>query len=310
MLLVWWWVERRRRIAASRFGSPPNAVAETAGHRVRSRRRWTLPRTLAAIVGLCVLSGVAVWAIYGFSVGGVRLDDPTVDTGYVAPGLAMHALPDWIVILLRTSIVPAPAFVNGLVFQDMHNAVGHGAYFMGQASMHGWWYYFPIVFLAKTTLPVLALLALGLLLAAVPPGRLRADECFVWLPAVLFFASVLTSHIDIGVRYLLPVTGLSFVWIGRVPAALGGLAATAPRVGRWAWRGTLALLLALVLWQAREVAMVAPDYLAYFNEVVGGPGGGWRVAADSNLDLGQDTPQLAAYLRQHPIPGRTSSFTP
>jgi hypothetical protein len=39
----------------------------------------------------------------------------------------------------------------------------------------------------------------------------------------------------------------------------------------------------------------APRQLAYFNELAGGPTGGLRYAADSNLDWGQDLPLLKAY---------------
>jgi hypothetical protein len=49
-----------------------------------------------------------------------------------------------------------------------------------------------------------------------------------------------------------------------------------------------------------EATLYAPQYLAYFNELTGGPAGGNRVLADSNLDWGQDLPRLAAWQRRHP----------
>ena len=40
--------------------------------------------------------------------------------------------------------------------------VGHSAYLMGQFSIQGWWYYFPLAMLIKTPLPTFALAAWGL----------------------------------------------------------------------------------------------------------------------------------------------------
>ena len=46
---------------------------------------------------------------------------------------------------------------------------------------------------------------------------------------------------------------------------------------------------------------IHPHYLAYFNELAGGPDGGWRYLVDSNLDWGQDLPGLRRYLEAHGI---------
>ncbi|MBI3933393.1 MAG: glycosyltransferase family 39 protein [Acidobacteria bacterium] len=59
----------------------------------------------------------------------------------------------------------------------------------------------------------------------------------------------------------------------------------------------------LILWQAVSVLRVHPSYLAYFNEIAGGPDGGYRYVTDSNLDWGQDLQRLAAYSVDHNIPG-------
>ena len=45
-----------------------------------------------------------------------------------------------------------------------------------------------------------------------------------------------------------------------------------------------------------ETFAVAPDYLAFFNALVGGPRGGERYLLDSNLDWGQDEARLKTWL--------------
>src|SRR5207249_4199290 len=51
----------------------------------------------------------------------------------------------------------APEFVNGILFQVAHNREGNTASLLGMYSRYGWWYYFPVAFALKTTIPFLLL---------------------------------------------------------------------------------------------------------------------------------------------------------
>jgi hypothetical protein len=44
---------------------------------------------------------------------------------------------------------------------------------------------------------------------------------------------------------------------------------------------------------------VAPHQLAYFNELVGGPGNGYHYLSDSNIDWGQDLKGLKTYMQRN-----------
>ena len=48
-------------------------------------------------------------------------------------------------------------------------------------------------------------------------------------------------------------------------------------------------------------SLIHPHYLAYFNELVGGPGRGYRYMVDSNLDWGQDLKGLKKYMDRNGI---------
>ena len=54
-------------------------------------------------------------------------------------------------------------------------------------------------------------------------------------------------------------------------------------------------------WLAFSSLSVAPHYLAYFNELVGGPRNGPNYLLDSNVDWGQDLKLLARYLREDDV---------
>ena len=50
-----------------------------------------------------------------------------------------------------------------------------------------------------------------------------------------------------------------------------------------------------------------PQGISYFNEWIGGPTQGWRYLADSNIDWGQNLPDLGVYMERNRI-GRIKTF--
>jgi hypothetical protein len=57
----------------------------------------------------------------------------------------------------------------------------------------------------------------------------------------------------------------------------------------------------LCLWHISSSVRVYPDYLAYFNGLIGGPNKGIYYLDDSNIDWGQDLKQLKEYTEQNNI---------
>lgn len=192
--------------------------------------------------------------------------------------------------------LPAHPYLVGLHQQAVHNHIGHPAYLLGRQSPRGWWYFFPVVFAVKTPTAVLLLcvaclgLALLRLVRAGPLaalGGLRAipPRWFVLAvtPAV-FFLLCMSSHINIGVRHLLPVYPFLFV-----------LLAAAVFQGRFR-RARAALLALVVAVLLAESVRIYPHYLSFFNTLAGGPGRGPEYLVDSNIDWGQDVKKLRKYL--------------
>lgn len=175
---------------------------------------------------------------------------------------------------------------------------GHPTYLLGQTNVGGWWYYFPVVYLAKTPLPALLLVGLGL--GVVLRRRWWAgSQLWLLLLVVIPAGAALVSHINIGYRHLLPILPPLFL----LTAHLARPGAWPGRPGRLVVGGSLAALAVVSL-------LAHPHYLAYFNRLAGGPANGWRVAVDSNLDWGQDVGRLAGYLAERHIPAvRTGLFS-
>jgi hypothetical protein len=199
--------------------------------------------------------------------------------------------------------IPAPSFIRGFLFVTTHNARGHFSYLLGQTSGGGgWWYYFPVVFSVKTPTGVLALLLLAWAATAVlalrggPRAgifrllRARQEWYTLTIPPLTYFALALTSHINIGIRHILPVYPFIFIWTAAM------LFTFRPPELPVFFRRAATVCLVLV---AVESAAAFPRYLAFFNWPSGGRSQGWKYVVDSNLDWGQDMKRLGEYLARN-----------
>jgi 4-amino-4-deoxy-L-arabinose transferase-like glycosyltransferase len=214
-----------------------------------------------AYAGMVVLAAGVFWALYGFEVG------PVAESELTLPA-ASHAIP-WLRLL-------------------EHTQGGHAAFLLGQVSHQGWWYYFPVALALKTPLPVL--LAWLAALAALVLGQRRAwpEELALLLFPLLYLVASLQSSLNIGYRHLLPLLPLLAISAGRLEGYLHG------RLGRL-------VALGLGAWLVVGTVSIRPHYLAYFNELAGGPDGGYRYLVDSNTDWGQALKDLARYQDEHGV---------
>ena len=183
------------------------------------------------------------------------------------------------------------AWWTGLERVLTHQETGHHAFFLGEYSLEGWWSYFPVAFLIKT--PVGSLL---LILASLLPLRRgrplgKREAAFLLVPVAILFAAAMKGRINIGLRHVLPVYPFLFVAASRVATF---------RFRRPAVRGIV--LGVPIAATALSSLLVAPHYLAYFNEAVGGPANGYRYLSDSNIDWGQDLPGVKAYMDREGLP--------
>ncbi|MDD5223128.1 MAG: glycosyltransferase family 39 protein [bacterium] len=168
-----------------------------------------------------------------------------------------------------------------------HNRTGHNAFLLGKYSTLGWWYYFPVAFALKTPLVTLVLVLAAILWVRKNPGLATG----FWLaPVLLVFYSGAFAAINIGLRYVLPV--FPFLFIG------AGDALSRFVQGKKVFKFIGA---ALMVWYLTMNARIYPHYLAYFNELSGGPENGIHLLSDSNLDWGQDFIGLRDYLTRRGV---------
>lgn len=286
------------------------------------RGSWRIARDGA----LLVLLVFPIW-------WGLHLFALSVPPKYAPP----MALPDW----PAGVPIPCPAPMDGITYQYLHNRVGHCAFLMGDRSNTGWWHFFPLAMLLKST-PIELLLVTGLLLFLLASlrslrqtlGSLDIDLQVLGLAAAVFGLMLVTSRINIGHRYLLPlyplliIAGVDRLWdkIGTASGRSGLPSGTSPRIDGPAdvdapetrrsgspggpalhrsrsaggtYSKALACIAGLLLaGQAASCLSTGPHYLAYFNRLPGGPERGWHYLVDSSIDWGQDLPALSRELKR------------
>jgi hypothetical protein len=223
------------------------------------------------------VAALVLWAGYGFSVG------PAVELAPIAQTFPGTWIAHVVARLGASTPVPATAFFLGLSEVVDGNRQGVTGYALGQISPAGWWWYFPLALALKTTLATLLAIAIGLV--AGWPRRVLEPLA----AALAILALSMTTHVDIGVRYILPIY---------VPLSL---AAAAALLALWRSRSRIAhgTAIALVAWQGIASLVAHPDYLAYFNEIAARDPSYYLV--DSNLDWGQDVLRLRDVVRRRKI---------
>lgn len=249
--------------------------------RYRRGERRVVRLTLSvagAMTGFVVVMLVSNWGLTGFatlSISNQRGDHPEL-VRLFGPRLGPR-----VGGLVET---PIPQDLAGFVNQLLRQREGGPSYLLGERRQKGWRHYYFVALAVKVPLTFWLLAAGRWLLRR----RIASKGSAVMLPAVavLFLAiAAAGSSRNYGVRYLLPLAPLAIVWVSGL--AEGG-------------RGARVLAAIGLLAQAVAVASVYPHELTYFNAAAGGPVGGRRVLADSNLDWGQGLRSLVRLQHSQP----------
>jgi hypothetical protein len=214
-------------------------------------------------------------------------------------GTGMKA--DFLENINEAGLLP-PAYLEGLSY-TLQSAELRSAFLCGRYSVEGWWWFFPFAFLIKTPIASLLLFLFSFVAWALwrwfPRGwmasRPEAPRCpnLYDLSPLLILGGVyglvsLTSHLDIGIRHIMPVYPVLFVLAG---ANVFWLLGEKPLFK--------IALAALLVGTMTESLCVWPNYLAFFNRFVGGPRNGYQYLVDSCLDWGQELPGLHQWLEKN-----------
>jgi 4-amino-4-deoxy-L-arabinose transferase-like glycosyltransferase len=262
--------------------SPP----VSSGDPTQSQRRGRLLGQLTvALIAIMVISYVLLWAIYGFRYA-ARPNQLTIIPPLSAYSTFLtHPLQRSIIEFLARHRLLPEAYLYGWV-DVLLIPENRGTFVLGRVLGSGVWYYFPAVFLIKTSLTLIILLCL------VPFARIRdrrRELLFLVLPIALYGLVAIFSMLNLGGRHLLPIYPFCIVLAGASAASF----VTRSTLGK-------VFVAALLLFTVVSSLHAFPDFLAYSNELVGGPSHDYLVLADANSDWGQGLKWTKTYLDRHP----------
>jgi tetratricopeptide (TPR) repeat protein len=250
----------------------------------RSRLALRLGGAFAAIV---VTGVIVLWAFYGFRYAarpaGLALSTSLAD--YVAP--LSHFNSAAVLAIAHLHLLPE-SYLMGLVDVE-RMAQFYPTFALGKVYAHGQWWYFLAVILIKTTLGLLALLALTAFAMVTGALRKGREPAFLLIPGVFYLAVAILSGMNIGARHILPLYAIAAI------LAAAGITALAARSRWWACAGA-----ALILAHIASALSVFPNYMAYASEAWGGPRNVYKLLSDSNEDWGQQLYQVKEWQDHHP----------
>jgi len=260
-----------------------------AGEEVAARRSQRVLRMAGALVLVTVIAVGVLWAFYGFRYqarsAGLEINPPLAE---YLQGLS-RPRDIWVLKTAAHWRLLPESYLYGLA-DVRYMADFYSTYVLGRDYPKGQWFYFPVAFAVKSSLTFLIMLAIAIW--AIASGRLRMwrEILFLTIPPVVHFAVAMGSGMNIGVRHILPV----YVFLAVLIA--GASAKLIAENRRWVYA-----VVALLLFQAISVTRAYPAYLAYANELWGGPSQTYRYLSDSNADWGQQLKSTKRYLDQRGI---------
>jgi Dolichyl-phosphate-mannose-protein mannosyltransferase len=244
----------------------------------------TFGKMAVALAIVTVAAVIILWSFYGFRYSarpaGLTIDPPLAVT---AAHVSNPVLASTLLTFAKFRLLPE-SYLYGIADISSVNDF-YTAFLFGRIYPHGAHWYFLAVLAIKSTLPFLILLVCAI--ALVSKGRLRGrrEILFLTIPSVFYLLVAMASHMNIGVRHILPMYAFLYV-------LTAGAAAILWRSSR-VWAGVICALLA---WQAVGTMRLYPDYMAYGNEAWGGPNAVHKYLSDSNTDWAQQLIAVKKYL--------------
>jgi len=163
-------------------------------------------------------------------------------------------------------------------------------YFAGRLYPSARKYFMIAALLIKTPIPVLLLFIYSLV--TLKNRKENIDSEILIITQIIFILG-LFSYLNIynaGLRYILPIYPLIFLITSQTERLI--------HVENYIKKFSF---IVLICWYITGTIFIYPDYLAYFNETIGGAKNGYKYMVQSNLDWGQDLKQLKRYLDEKGI---------
>lgn len=244
-----------------------------------------------------------VWPVYYLFTLNYPPERQRADTEFILGSFGSRTLAELNEYIADKPIIRALGqYTLGLLMASQRSVGGNTTYFLGEVSSAGWRHYFPVVYAIKEPLAWWILVVIALIYAAITTqsNKLKVISknliknhfvefaMLLWL--AIYWITSIKSNLNIGVRHLLPTYPFAIILVS------GQIAKLRHKIKYFA-----PIVAFLLVWYVAENIRVWPYYLTYFNQLAGGPSGGYRYVVDSNLDWGQDLKRLSKWVEENNI---------
>ena len=280
---------------------------------------WVLPKPVHAwerirlyvggLIGASALSVVWIWIFYAPQVWRmpVAIQDQLIEKSLYGPNV--QGIGHMLMAVNNVPLMePLVQYLTGLTMVFTRVSSGNVTYFNGEVTDKSFHTYFPELVLLKTQVAFLILLVVivGLVVWQVLRHRQRLaalaphirSHMLEWMLAaftVMYFAVSVAGNLNLGIRHVLPIYVPIFVLVAIATVAY------MRRFARREWKQPARLALVdLLVWYGGSTVLAFPNYLSYFNELIGGGQHADAYFSDSSVDWGQDLRRLKQYVDQHP----------
>ncbi|HUJ31177.1 MAG TPA: glycosyltransferase family 39 protein [Candidatus Acidoferrum sp.] len=263
-------------------GQPTDRGEFQQWRRVRRRHLWK------GILGAALI----VYGVYFI----LSWNQPTDSLQLLGGGFAS--------LVLRRLLIPPWLYFRGFVMFLVTSS--RGTFILGHSHPHGVWFYFPVLFVLKSTLAFLALLLLAATVALVAKRRLPGNSVIpqqmafhwraLWTFLIVFVGACLLSRLNLSIRHFTVPIALMILALAPLPRVLELL-----KQAGWPAARVAAGLAALLALASLATAIRAyPLYFPFLNSLsFGRPG--YTLVNDSNLDWNQALPDAERFVREHGV---------
>ena len=288
---------------------------------LRSFRFKMLRTFLLDYLAILIITFIIIWLGYLINTWNMPAEETVLHANLVFAGDATPKTfaRNTVVALAETpGLKPIAHYMLGVFMVFSRVTGGNSFYFLGSMPDQASKAYFPIVFFLKETLPLIFLLIFTSLYAIFRIFKRSHSHhhtsfatwfasCFqqhipqtVMLSFVGFYVYLsISGNLNIGFRHLFPilpfiyvlVTVTLFHFIQRRSLSLSHLYCPTRHMSH--------ILLGFFAFWITSISIIAyPNYLSYFNEIVGAKNG-HHIAVDSNYDWGQDLKRLSLWVNDY-----------
>ena len=265
-------------------------------NRTRILKKFTIKFILILLISFIVL-----YSTYFFSFGtiaesipsrNVELIDHSIEDKFGKESLN-YKLIDFFVHDLKIPMPECLAGVAGQFYMESTSGV-KVTYLNGEIYSGGKWYYLFEVLLIKTPISLIIFFLIALFFLIKKGLRKFKSQFIVLLPILVFLGIHFTrSNYNNGLRYILPIVPFIFVF----SSSILNMRLKKKR-SDILFKTLISMLL---IWYMLSAVFIMPNYMAYFNEFIGGPENGHNYLLGANLDQGQDLKKLNNYLKENNI---------